>query len=49
MSKLNLQDSFIEFCKKNSFEKNNHQIEIVNSIRSIFKFQKKFFKNFFKK
>ena len=29
MSKLNLQDSFIEFCKKNKFEINNPQIEII--------------------
>ena len=30
MSKIVLQDSFKEFCKKNSFENNNQQIEIVN-------------------
>ena len=30
MSKLSFQDSFKEFCKKNSFENNNQQIEIIN-------------------
>ena len=30
MSKKSLQDSFKEFCKKNSFENNNQQIEIIN-------------------
>ena len=30
MSKKGLQDSFKEFCKKNSFENNNQQIEIIN-------------------
>ena len=48
MSKLNLQDSFIEFCKKNSLEKNNRQIEIVNSLDKFLKPKKKFFKNLFK-
>ena len=48
MSKLNLQDSFIEFCNKNSFEKNNQQIEIVNSLDKFLNPKKTFFKNFFK-
>ena len=30
MSKKNLQDSFIEFCKQNKFEINNPQIEIIS-------------------
>ena len=30
MSKLSFQDSFKEFCKINSFENNNQQIEIIN-------------------
>ena len=47
MSKLNLQDSFIEFCKKNSFEKNNHQIEIVNLLDQFLHPKKNFFKNLF--
>ena len=45
MSKFNLQDSFIEFCKKNSFEKNNQQIEIVNLLDQFLNQKKKFFKN----
>ena len=48
MSKLNLQDSFIEFCNKNSFEKNNQQIEIVNSLDKFLNSKKIFFKNLFK-
>ena len=47
MSKFNLQDSFIEFCKKNSFEKNNHQIEIVNLLDQFLHPKKTFFKNLF--
>ena len=47
MSKLNLQDSFIEFCKKNSFEKNNHQIEIVNLLDQFLFPKKNLFKNLF--
>ena len=30
MSKIKLQNSFKEFCKKNSFENNNHQIEVID-------------------
>ena len=30
MCLFNLQDSFKEFCKKNKFEKNSQQIEIIN-------------------
>ena len=30
MSKINLQDSFIEFCKKNKFEINNPQIKVIS-------------------
>ena len=48
MSKLNLQDSFIEFCNKNSFEKNNRQIEIVGSLEKFLNPKKNFFKNLFK-
>ena len=32
MSKNDLLNSFIEFCKENSFEENNHQIEIINQL-----------------
>jgi len=48
MSKFNLQDSFIEFCNKNSFEKNNQQIEVINSLDKFLNPKKTFFKNFFK-
>ena len=48
MSKFNLQDSFIEFCNKNSFEKNNQQIEVINSLDQFLNPKKTFFKNFFK-
>ena len=48
MFKLNLQDSFIEFCNKNLFEKNNQQIEIVNLLDQFLYPKKTFFKNFFK-
>ena len=47
MSKLKLRDSFIEFCNKNSFEKNNHQIEIVNELGKFLNTKKKFFNNLF--
>ena len=30
MSKINLQYSFIEFCKKNKFEINNPQIKVIS-------------------
>ena len=29
MSKYSLQDSFLEFCKKNKFEVNTKQVEII--------------------
>tara|TARA_B110000211_G_C14026545_1_gene530113 strand:+ start:349 stop:1389 length:1041 start_codon:yes stop_codon:yes gene_type:complete len=32
MSKNNLHDSFIEFCKENGFEKNKYQIKIINQL-----------------
>ena len=48
MSKFNLQDSFIEFCNKNSFEKNNQQIEVINSLDKVLNPKKTFFKNLLK-
>ena len=48
MAKLNLQDSFIEFCNKNSFEKNNQQIEVINSLDKFLNPKKTFFKNLLK-
>ena len=49
MSKLSLQNSFVEFCKKNSFETNNQQIEIVNQLDKFLHPKKNFFYNFFSK
>ena len=48
MSKYSLQDSFIEFCKKNNFEINNKQVEIVNSLSKFVNPTKRFFNYFFK-
>jgi len=48
MSKLHLQDSFIKFCNKNSFEKNNQQIEVVDLLDQFLYPKKTFFKTFFK-
>ena len=48
MSKKGLQDSFKEFCKKNSFENNNQQIEIVNLLEKFINPKKTFLSNFFK-
>jgi cell division protein ZapE len=45
---LSLQDSFKEFCNKNSFEKNSKQIEIVNILEKFLNHKKNFFSNFFK-
>ena len=30
MSKKNLKDSFLEFCKQNKFEINNAQIKVIS-------------------
>ena len=46
MSKLSLQDSFKEFCKKNSFEINNQQIEIVKLLDKFINPRKTFLSNF---
>ena len=48
MSKKSLQDSFKEFCKKNLFENNNQQIEIVNLLDKFINPKKTFLSNFFK-
>ena len=48
MSKINLQDSFKEFCKKNSFENNNQQIEIINQLDRFINPRKNFFRKFFR-
>ena len=49
MSKISLQDSFKEFCIKNSFENNNQQIEIVNLLDKFTNPRKTFLSYFFKK
>ena len=48
MSKKSLQDSFKEFCKRNSFENNNQQIEIINLLDKFINPKKTFLSNFFK-
>ena len=48
MSRISFQDSFEEFCKKNSFENNNQQIEIVNLLDKFINPKKTFLNNFFK-
>ena len=48
MSKIKLQNSFKEFCIKNSFENNNHQIEVINLLDKFINPRKTFFDNFFK-
>jgi cell division protein ZapE len=47
MSKNNLLNSFIEFCKKNGFEENHHQIEIINQLDSFLNPKKKILNYFF--
>ena len=48
MLKINLQDSFKEFCKKNSFENNNQQIKIINLLDKFINPRKTFLSKFFK-
>lgn len=47
MSKKNLQDSFIEFCKKNNFEENNQQIKIINQLDNFINPKKNIFNYLF--
>ena len=49
MLKISLQDSFKEFCVKNSFENNDQQIEIINLLDKFINPRKTFFNYFFKK
>ena len=46
MSKFNLQDSFKEFCKKNSYENNSQQIQIVHQLDKFLYPKKTFWDNF---
>ena len=48
MSKKNLQDSFIEFCKKNKFEINNPQIEIISLLDKFINSKKNILSKIFK-
>ena len=49
MEKLNLQDSFIEFCKKNKFEINEQQSEIIVLLAKFLKHKETFLSRLFKK
>ncbi len=49
MSKINLQDSYKEFCKLNNLEINTHQIEIINLLEKFLINKKTLFSSFFKK
>ena len=48
MSQLSLQNTFKQFCKKNSFDNNSQQIEIVNLLDKFINPRKTFLRNFFK-
>ena len=48
MSKLSLQDSFKEFCKKNSFENNHQQVEIIKLLDKFINPRKTFLSNLLK-
>jgi cell division protein ZapE len=49
MAKLNLQDSFEEFCRQKKFDINNQQIEIINLLDKFLNYKKNFFSKFLKK
>ena len=49
MSKMNLQDSFKEFCKQNKFELNSQQKEIINLLEKFLNHKETFLSSFFKK
>jgi len=49
MAKLNLQDSFKEFCKNKKFEINDQQLKIVDLLEKFIEPKKKFLNSFFKK
>ena len=48
---MNLKESFLEYCKKESLEVNQNQLKIIDQLNSYYKenFEKSFFKKFFKK
>jgi cell division protein ZapE len=49
MAKLNLQDSFEEFCRQKKFDINKQQIEIINLLDKFLNYKKIFFSKFLKK
>ena len=49
MSKMNLQDSFEEFCIQNKFEINTKQKEIINLLEKFLNYKESFLSSFFKK
>ena len=49
MPNLNLQDSFIEFCRKNKYEKNESQLEIIDLLNIFLKSEESFLNRIFKK
>ena len=49
MSKINLQDSFIEFCKQNKLEINSSQIKIINLLDRFVNNKETFLSRIFKK
>jgi len=46
---MNLQDSFLEYCKKNKFEINNQQTEVINLLDKFLNQKETFFTRIFKK
>ena len=49
MTKMNLQDSFKEFCKQNKYEINPQQTEIIEIFENFLNLKESFFNKFFKK
>ena len=49
MTKMNLQNSFKEFCEKNKFEINSQQTEIINLLDIFLNQKKTFLSKVFKK
>ena len=49
MPNLNLQDSFIEFCKKNKYEENASQLKIIDLLNRFLNSEETFLNRIFKK
>ena len=43
MSKKLLKNSFLEFCEKNKFEKNDNQLKIIDSLENFLSIKKTLF------